>query len=99
MPLTGALSYSFAPDSPIRDSLSVPISYISARRKQRSLDIDGGNTVYHCKALSVRRLSFRNLTEVDVFASFPHDRSKISRSGQQLCRSLRESRVTDQGRL
>ncbi|GAA5959728.1 hypothetical protein JCM3765_000078 [Sporobolomyces pararoseus] len=49
----GALSYSFAPDSPIRDSLSVPISYISARRKQRSLDIDGGNTVYHCKALSV----------------------------------------------
>ncbi|GAA5938831.1 uncharacterized protein JCM15063_004882 [Sporobolomyces koalae] len=49
----GALSYSFAPDSPVRDSLSVPISYISARRKSRSLDIDGGNTVYHCKALSV----------------------------------------------
>ncbi|GAA6016301.1 hypothetical protein JCM11491_006808 [Sporobolomyces phaffii] len=49
----GALSYSFAPDSAIRDSLSVPISYISAKRKQRSLDIDGGNTVYHCKALSV----------------------------------------------
>ncbi|GAA5897218.1 oxysterol-binding protein related protein OSH3 [Sporobolomyces salmoneus] len=49
----GALSYSFSPDSPIRDSLSVPISYITARRKQRTLDIDGGNTVYHCKALSV----------------------------------------------
>lgn len=54
--LAGALSYSFAPDSPIRDSLSVPISYISAKRKQRTLDIDGGNTVYHCKALSVRQL-------------------------------------------
>ncbi|GAA6063651.1 hypothetical protein JCM10212_007051, partial [Sporobolomyces blumeae] len=51
--VNGALSYSFGPDTPIRDSLSVPISYISAQRKQRSLHIDGGNTVYHCKALSV----------------------------------------------
>ena len=64
MEATGALSYSFAPDSPIRDSLSVPISYISARRKQRSLDIDGGNTVYHCKALSVS-LSDRECKEFD----------------------------------
>ncbi|BGP18444.1 hypothetical protein JCM10213_003177 [Rhodosporidiobolus nylandii] len=50
---TGALSYAFNPNSPIRDSIFVSLAFISANRKHRTLDIDGGNTVYHCKALTL----------------------------------------------
>lgn len=56
----GALSYSFVPNSPIRDSLFVGLSYVSASRKNRTFHIDSGKTVYHCKALTVRcRPAFR----------------------------------------
>lgn len=54
--VAGALSYSFNPSSPLRDSIFVSLAFISASRKQRTLHIDGGNTVYHCKALTVRPL-------------------------------------------
>lgn len=50
---TGALSYSFNPTSPVRDSIYVSLAYITASRKHRTLHIDGGTTVYHCKALTV----------------------------------------------
>ncbi|BGP33988.1 Oxysterol-binding protein 3 [Rhodotorula toruloides] len=50
---SGALSYSFNPQSPLRDSIFVSLAFISASRKQRTLHIDGGNTVYHCKALTL----------------------------------------------
>ncbi|CEQ42845.1 SPOSA6832_04710, partial [Sporobolomyces salmonicolor] len=50
---SGALAYSFNPNSPIRDSIFVSLAFISASRKHRTLHIDGGNTVYHCKALTL----------------------------------------------
>ncbi|GAA5908541.1 hypothetical protein JCM6882_001294 [Rhodosporidiobolus microsporus] len=50
---SGALSYSFNPNSPVRDTVYVSLAFISANRKHRTLDIDGGNTVYHCKALTL----------------------------------------------
>ncbi|GAA5840076.1 hypothetical protein JCM11251_000596 [Rhodosporidiobolus azoricus] len=50
---SGELSYSFNPTSPERDRLSVSLAFISANRKHRTLDIDGGNIVYHCKALTL----------------------------------------------
>ncbi|SGY63449.1 BQ5605_C007g04800 [Microbotryum silenes-dioicae] len=49
---TGTLSYAFNTHSPIRDSISVNLAYISANRKTRSIHIDSGKTVYHCKALT-----------------------------------------------
>ncbi|GAA6000749.1 oxysterol-binding protein related protein OSH3 [Rhodotorula paludigena] len=49
----GALSYSFNPTSPVRDSIYVSLAYITASRKHRTLHIDGGTTVYHCKALTL----------------------------------------------
>ncbi|GAA5879315.1 hypothetical protein JCM8547_000661 [Rhodosporidiobolus lusitaniae] len=49
----GQLSYAFNPNSPVRDSILVSNAFISASRKHRTLDIDGGNTVYHCKALTL----------------------------------------------
>lgn len=48
----GALSYSFNPTSPIRDSVFVSLAYVSASRKQRTFHIDSGRTVMHFKALS-----------------------------------------------
>ncbi|SCV71683.1 BQ2448_3271 [Microbotryum intermedium] len=48
----GTLSYAFNTYSPIRDSISVNLAYISANRKTRSIHIDSGKTVYHCKALT-----------------------------------------------
>jgi hypothetical protein len=50
--IQGALSYSFNPTSPVRDSVFVSLSYVSANRKQRSFHIDSGRTVMHFKALS-----------------------------------------------
>ncbi|ORY88959.1 Oxysterol-binding protein-domain-containing protein [Leucosporidium creatinivorum] len=50
---SGALSYSFNPTSPIRDSLLVNLAYVSANRKSKMLHIDSGKTVYHCKALTL----------------------------------------------
>ncbi|GAA5890800.1 hypothetical protein JCM5296_003422 [Sporobolomyces johnsonii] len=50
---SGALAYSFNPNSPIRDSIFISLAFISASRKHRTLHIDGGNTVYHCKALTL----------------------------------------------
>ncbi|GAA5985907.1 hypothetical protein JCM10908_006328 [Rhodotorula pacifica] len=50
---SGSLSYAFNPNSPVRDSVSIPLAFISASRKHRTLDIDGGNAVYHCKCLSL----------------------------------------------
>lgn len=49
----GQLSYAFNPHAPVRDSVSVPLAFISASRKHRTLDIDGGNAVFHCKCLSL----------------------------------------------
>lgn len=53
-PCAGALSYAFNPTSPLRDSIYVSLAFISASRKHRTFHIDGGTTVYHCKALTVR---------------------------------------------
>ncbi|KAK4052349.1 Oxysterol-binding protein 3 [Microbotryomycetes sp. JL201] len=50
---SGALSYSFHPNSPIRDSIFVNLAFVSASRKSRTFHIDSGKTVYHCKAMSV----------------------------------------------
>ncbi|KAM0790735.1 hypothetical protein ACM66B_004590 [Microbotryomycetes sp. NB124-2] len=50
---SGALSYSFHPNSPIRDSIFVNLAFVSASRKSRTFHIDSGKTVYHCKALSI----------------------------------------------
>ncbi|GAA5840651.1 hypothetical protein JCM9279_007390 [Rhodotorula babjevae] len=49
----GALSYAFNPTSPLRDSIFVSLAFISASRKHRTFHIDGGTTVYHCKALTL----------------------------------------------
>ncbi|TNY22568.1 Oxysterol-binding protein-domain-containing protein [Rhodotorula diobovata] len=49
----GALSYAFNPTSPLRDSIYVSLAFISASRKHRTFHIDGGTTVYHCKALTL----------------------------------------------
>ncbi|KAM0749584.1 hypothetical protein T439DRAFT_327262 [Meredithblackwellia eburnea MCA 4105] len=49
---SGALSYSFNPTSPIRDSVLVTLSYVRANRKQRTFHIDNGANVMHCKALT-----------------------------------------------
>ncbi|GAA5909509.1 hypothetical protein JCM8208_006547 [Rhodotorula glutinis] len=49
----GALSYAFSPTSPLRDSIFVSLAFISASRKHRTFHIDGGTTVYHCKALTL----------------------------------------------
>jgi len=53
----GTLSYAFNPTSPLRDSIFVSLAFISASRKHRTFHIDGGTTVYHCKALTVRPFS------------------------------------------
>ncbi|BGP42164.1 Oxysterol-binding protein 3 [Rhodotorula kratochvilovae] len=50
---SGALSYAFNPTSPLRDSIFVSLAFISASRKHRTFHIDGGTTVYHCKALTL----------------------------------------------
>ncbi|GAA6046928.1 hypothetical protein JCM3770_003434 [Rhodotorula araucariae] len=49
---SGALSYAFNPTSPLRDSIFVSLAFISASRQHRTFHIDGGTTVYHCKALT-----------------------------------------------
>ncbi|KPV73666.1 uncharacterized protein RHOBADRAFT_38265, partial [Rhodotorula graminis WP1] len=49
----GALSYAFNPTSPLRDSIFVSLAFISASRKHRTFHIDGGTSVYHCKALTL----------------------------------------------
>ncbi|GAA6043860.1 hypothetical protein JCM8097_001192 [Rhodosporidiobolus ruineniae] len=50
---SGALSYAFNPQSPIRDSIFVSLAFISASRKARTIHIDGGQHVWHCKALTL----------------------------------------------
>ncbi|KAK4057120.1 Oxysterol-binding protein 3 [Microbotryomycetes sp. JL221] len=50
---SGALSYSFHPNSPIRDSIFINLAFVSASRKSRTFHIDSGKTVYHCKTLSM----------------------------------------------
>ncbi|BGP01955.1 Oxysterol-binding protein 3 [Rhodotorula toruloides] len=77
---SGALSYSFNPSSPLRDSIFVSLAFISASRKQRTLHIDGGNTVYHCKALTLEDFDrwadalkgFINLAQQDHHHSHHH---------------------------
>ena len=49
---TGALSYSFHPNGPIRDSVLVNLAFVHASRKEKAFHIDSGNTVMHCKALT-----------------------------------------------
>ncbi|KAI5477524.1 oxysterol-binding protein [Pseudohyphozyma bogoriensis] len=48
----GALSYSFNPNSPIRDSVLVSLTFVSAARKTRTFHIDSGKGVWHMKALT-----------------------------------------------
>lgn len=50
--MQGALSYSFHPNGPIRDSVFVNLAFIHASRKEKAFHIDSGNTVMHCKALT-----------------------------------------------
>ncbi|GAA6020768.1 hypothetical protein JCM8202_004570 [Rhodotorula sphaerocarpa] len=68
----GSLSYAFNPNSPIRDSVSVPQAFISASRRYRTLDIDGGNAVYHCKCLSLADFD-RWATATKSFIPAPED--------------------------
>ncbi|GAA5882309.1 hypothetical protein JCM3774_005504 [Rhodotorula dairenensis] len=68
----GSLTYAFNPHSPVRDSVSVPLAFISASRKLRTLDIDGGNSVYHCKCLSVADFD-RWATAMREFINIAHN--------------------------
>ncbi|GAA5973443.1 hypothetical protein JCM11641_006463 [Rhodosporidiobolus odoratus] len=71
----GALSYAFNPNSPIRDSIVVSLAFISANRKHRTLDIDGGNTVYHCKALTLEEFD-RWATALRQFITVAQDQAQ-----------------------
>jgi hypothetical protein len=48
------LSYSFNPNSPIRDEMAVPTAFVSANQRSRTIHLDSGKTVYHVKALSTQ---------------------------------------------
>ncbi|GAA6010665.1 hypothetical protein JCM10207_007793 [Rhodosporidiobolus poonsookiae] len=78
---TGALSYAFNPNSQVRDSILVSLAFISASRKSRTLAIDSGNTVWHCKALTLEDFDrwaaalkrFINIAQDQAGISQPHD--------------------------